>query len=99
MAEDDLEGVLIEKMDAEYWKSIPQPYKIPDKGTDNPYKDCTSFIAYNSSWIYHLGFTCAMNKEKTCVNIYDKGGYGDLVATWSESTRDWLGEKHATNVG
>ena len=82
--------------DDEYWKTVPEsPYKIPNKGIDNPYKNCTTFIQANKSWIYHLGFTCAMNKDKTCVNIYDKGGYGDLVATWYESTKDFKGDINA----
>ena len=92
MSEDDFD---IEKMDAEYWKNIPQPYKIPNKGIDDPYKDCLTFIQTNSGWIYHLGFTCAMNREETCVNIYAKGGYGDLVATWYESTKDFQGDRNA----
>jgi|TARA_A100001515_G_scaffold20174_2_gene14997 hypothetical protein len=82
--------------DHEYWKTVPESeYKIPSRGIANPYKDCLTFIQANSGWIYHLGFTCAMNKEKTCVNIYDKKGYGNLVATWYESTKDYKERKNA----
>ena len=85
-----------EEMDAEYWEEVEtfMGKRIPPRGIDDPYKDCLTFIQANSGWIYHLGFTCAMNKEKTCVNIYDKKGYGDLVATWYESTKDYKEKKN-----
>jgi len=84
-----------EEMNAEYWEEVEKfmGKRISPEGIDDPYKDCLTFIQANSGWIYHLGFTCAMNKKKTCVNIYNKKGV--LLRTWDESTKDYKEKKNA----
>lgn len=83
-----------EEMNAEYWEEVEtfMNKRIPPEGIDDPYKDCSTFIQANSDWIYHLGFTCAMNKEQTCVNIYDKKGV--LLKIWDESTKKYKEDKN-----